>query len=99
MDSPALTIGTRAVRNEAVPAGIVHHGFIDGGAIVIVIAAMEKIDIGADVEIVCVQIHLNPRATVGHLNLDVLHEEEVLARRMVHVALDERGGLDRKSVV
>ena len=91
--SPAFASGAGAVSHETVLAGVVHDGFIDGCAVVIVVAASKVICRDTVVDVVFDAVHRADLMGTGHLNVNVLHEVDVFARGMVHVALDEHGRL------
>ena len=93
MHHPAFPSRAGRVSDIAVLAGIVHDGFIDRRAVVIVVASVKVIDFGTVVNIIFDAVHRSHRVCAAHLNLHVLHEEEVLACCMVHMTLDQHGGL------
>ena len=73
VNHPALAGGAGGVGDEAVLGGIVHDGFIDGFAIVVVVAAVKVIDFGAVVDVVFDAVHRPDRVRAAHLNLDILY--------------------------
>jgi len=81
------------VGDEAVLSGIVHDGFVDGRAIIVFVAAVKVIDFGSVIDVIFYAIHRPNLVRAAHLNLDVLHEEDGFARRVVHMTLDKCGGL------